>query len=194
MLFVEPVRELASLRLNRTSAAAGVTVSGSDPLRWSAVGDSVDVELALSVVHTNCSELSLVVLRSESTGEETVIRLGLPTRDSLAGHLRVDRMRSSLNPLVFRSTQTAAFRWPATEQLRVRVLVDVSIVEIFVLDTGVAVTTRVYPIATDATSIEVVCCVCVCVFLFCFFFLRVGYVDLCVGLCFRCSPTSIPYL
>lgn len=139
-----PLPELAGLREAELPAHRQPTDSG-----WTApevYGDVLDLELTLGPA---VEVLHLHVRRSPDGAETTVITL-----DRLARELRVDRTASSLDPQVAAGTHGGPV---AADQpmARLRVLLDRSIVEVF-LDDRDALTARVYPTRPDSQHIEVV--------------------------------------
>lgn len=91
---------------------------------------------------------SIGVLRSPDGLEETVVRV-----DPDRGTVTVDRSRSSDDPAVETTDQTAHFE-PTADPVTVRCFVDRSIVEVYA-DGRACLTSRVYPTHADSTGIAI---------------------------------------
>ena len=109
-------------------------------------GDALDLLLTLGA---DRDEVSLRVRRSPGLEEHTTIGV-----DRRSGRVWVDRDHASLDDEVDGGVFTAPVRLP-DGPLEIRVVVDRSIVEVFVTG-GVALTTRIYPTRSDSTGVEVV--------------------------------------
>ncbi|MEO3943177.1 glycoside hydrolase family 32 protein [Paenarthrobacter nicotinovorans] len=135
-----PVPEIDKLRNNHASVPAQVLVGHGTPLDTGVSGNQLDLELELQLAPGG--ELRLGILASPDGAEETVIVLDRPADETLDGTLRLDRTRSSLDPLV--DVEDKSGPLPMAEgRVRLRVLVDRSAVEIFA--NGKPLTARIYP-------------------------------------------------
>jgi beta-fructofuranosidase len=143
-LHVRPLPQLAQLReaelpVERRSTANGWTAAG-------VTGDVLDLELDLG---PRADAIELHVRQSPDRTETTVVAVDRRRRE-----VRLDRRRSSLDPSV--SAGVHGGRLPGDQPVEhVRVLLDRSIVEVFV-DDRVALTARIYPTRSDSDGIEVV--------------------------------------
>jgi beta-fructofuranosidase len=143
-LRLSPIPQLAGLRerqltVERRATADGWLADGVD-------GDALDLELDLGPA---ADRIELRLRRAPQLEEVTTVVI-----DRAAGALWLDRDRASLDREVTggcvggRPSLATAFE-------RVRVLLDRSIVEVF-LDDAVVLTARIYPSCADSTGVEVV--------------------------------------
>jgi beta-fructofuranosidase len=142
-LGVQPAPEVEHLR------AAALPLEArriADGWRWAgAAGDALEIALTLPA---QPGAGGLRVRASADGAERTVI-----TYDRSAGLLTVDREKASLDPAARRGRASAPLDL-AGEDLRLRVWVDRSMVEVYAAD-EICLTTRVYPTRRDATGVEV---------------------------------------
>jgi beta-fructofuranosidase len=141
-LRVAPLPELVGLREDRLEVVPLPTDEGW--LVGGVEGDALDLEVELGAA-PDPVELRL----RRSPGCEEVTRLVLDP----AGEVWLDRDAASLDPTA------AGGRWggrvdPADLRRGIRVLLDRSIVEVFVGD-AIALTARIYPSRYDSTGVEV---------------------------------------
>ncbi len=143
-LHVAPLAELAQLRgreleVAPTTGARGWTAAGIDT-------DVADLELTLGPA----VDLVDVDLRRSPDGQEVTTL----TLDRSRGEVWLDRGRASLDTSA-RGGRYGGPLDPATPIDHVRILLDRSIVEVFI-DDRVALTARIYPTREDSTGLEVV--------------------------------------
>ncbi len=141
---VAPLPELTGLRAVSLTPRRITTMDG-----WLAdgvEGDGLDLELDLGPV---VDRLELRVRRSPELDEVTTIGID---RDD--GRLWLDREQASLDPSA-RGGRLGGAPSTSLPMNHVRVLLDRSIIEVFV-DDEVALTARVYPSRPDSTGVEVV--------------------------------------
>ncbi|MCC5949341.1 MAG: glycoside hydrolase family 32 protein [Nitriliruptoraceae bacterium] len=141
---VAPLPALAGLRDRHLDVEVVPTPDGW--LAGGVVGDVLDLELALGAA---CDTVALRVRRSPGLEEVTII-----TVDREAGQVWLDRDRASLDPTAT-GGHLGGDTGVALPVRRVRVLLDRSLVEVFV-DDEVALTARIYPARDDSTGVEVV--------------------------------------
>jgi beta-fructofuranosidase len=134
-----PAPEVAALRTEHISVvnecspvelAPAVRLDGPS-------GQQLDLEIDLRLPPG--VEADLTVLCSET--ERTVIRVGRTGID--VGHLTLDRAAGSLNPAVRSSGRDGTFPMGIDDLVRLRVLIDHSVLEIFA--NGQPLTARIYP-------------------------------------------------
>jgi beta-fructofuranosidase len=143
-LHVRPLPHLAELR----EAALPVERRPTDE-GWTAPdvrGDVLDLEIDLG---PEADTIDLHVRQSPDRAETTIISVDRPNR-----RLRLDRSRSSLAPDVEAGIHDGELAGDQPVE-HVRVLVDRSIVEVFV-DDRTALTARIYPSRSDSDRIEIV--------------------------------------
>lgn len=138
-LGMRPVEELKQLRYNARSANP-LALSGHAELDI-AGGDTIDIEAAFDV--GAASSVGLEVRRSADGSETTIVGY-----DAQRGELFVDTTNSSRSGLGLKIREAGPLRLEAGEPLRLRVLIDRSVVEVFANDRQ-AITRRIYP---DAAS------------------------------------------
>lgn len=139
-----PLPQLASLREHELAVAPVPTERG-----WIAAGVegvALDLELALGPA---ADRIELRVRCSPHEEEVTTIRMDRPARQ-----LWLDRDRSSLDSSAFGGRYGGKIAGDGSLD-RMRVIVDRSIIEVFVGD-EVALTARIYPTRPDSIGVEVV--------------------------------------
>ncbi|MEU1799476.1 glycoside hydrolase family 32 protein [Streptomyces sp. NPDC019937] len=145
----KPVDSLASLRQKRPATAAGVTVhSTSKPLTGPAArGKALDLEATFSLEDADRFGLKV---RTGAGGEETVIGYDTTTQE-----LYVDRGRSGAGDFnsTFPGVQTAPLK-PKNGQVKLRILVDWSSVEVFGGSGEAVITDQIFP-DPASTGVEV---------------------------------------
>ena len=142
-LRVAPLAELVELRDEPMDVQARPTTRG-----WAAAGitDVADLELTLGPA---VDRIDLELRRSPDGQEVTTLTL-----DRTRGEVWLDRDRASLDASA-RGGRYGGPLDPVTPIDHVRILLDRSIVEVF-LDGRVALTARIYPTREDSTGLEVV--------------------------------------
>lgn len=133
-----PVPELEKLRTGHVSVPGRVLVGGGTPVPTGVSGNQLDLELELQLAPGAVVRLGL--LGSKDGVEETTVELSRGSGGE--GTLRLDRSRSSLDPLVDMEEKSGPVPMP-DGRVHLRVLVDHSAVEIFA--NGKPLTARVYP-------------------------------------------------
>jgi sucrose-6-phosphate hydrolase SacC (GH32 family) len=144
-----PLPELARLRgahfnLKKQRIGDGefVTLAG---VRGSAL------EIRTTFTGRDASRTGFRLRRSDDGQEETILFY-----DWAAGTITVDRSRSSLNPDVARTVDTGPFALRSGEPLEFHILLDHSLLEVFVNGRG-TLTSRIYPIRGDSDGIGLLC-------------------------------------
>jgi beta-fructofuranosidase len=143
-LHVRPLPQLAKLRKAALSVDRRPTAEG-----WTAPdvrGDVLDLEIVLG---PDADTIDLHVRQSPDRAETTVISVDRPNR-----RLWLDRTRSSLAPDVEAGIHDGELAADQPVE-HVRVLLDRSIIEVFV-DDRTALTARIYPSRSDSDRIEIV--------------------------------------
>lgn len=102
------------------------------------------LDLRLKVEPDTEHPVAVTVLRSPDGAEETVV-----TYDPRARHLRLDRSRSSLDPLAARDSQRTHLALGRGEALDLRLLVDGSVLEVYA-NGRACLSSRVYPTRADS--------------------------------------------
>jgi beta-fructofuranosidase len=159
-LFVDPVQELEQLRV-RPRTRFHFTVPAGAPVAIDDVrGDSLEIEIQLRP--ENARRLGLKIRRSPAGEEETVIFC-----DRDAGTLGVDVAKASLDKgIVYRTfcirggenppvtAQIAPFALAEGEELRLRVFLDRSVLEVFA-NRRQCLTQRIYPSRADSLGVAI---------------------------------------
>lgn len=143
-LHVAPHPAITGLRRRAQRVEPRPTATG-----WQAAGiggDVLDLELELG---GSADRIALLVRRSPEAEEVTTIEF-----DRVHHELWLDRERASLDPGP-RGGRVGGSLPSGTPVRQVRVLLDRSIVEVFV-DDRVALTARIYPTRADSTGVAVV--------------------------------------
>jgi beta-fructofuranosidase len=142
---MKPARELAALRGDQVADFAGALRSGEEVRLAADTGPAFDVELELHV--GDDARLELDFYAAPDGSERTALFLDRPTRQ--AG---IDASRSTLATGDV-TDGSAVLPWSVAgdEPVRIRVLVDGSVVEAF-LD-GHPLTTRIYPTRVDSRGL-----------------------------------------
>jgi beta-fructofuranosidase len=145
-LLVEPARELAALRRSRmTAPAADLAVDTAAPLDGIR-GACLEIDARLAAGDARACGLKL--RRSPGREEETVIRY-----DRADATLTIDIAKASLSPRVENlQPETGPLRLTPGEDLRLRVFVDRSIVEVFA-NGRLCLTRRIYPTRPDSLGV-----------------------------------------
>ncbi|KAJ6445399.1 Arabinanase/levansucrase/invertase [Purpureocillium lavendulum] len=130
-LGIRPAKELASLRREKF----GSSLRDLERLR------STNYEIEATFPNITGSEVFTVNVR-QAPGDREVTKVIINLRD---GHITVDRSRSSLGSLGASTPDAGRFALlPGEEELRLRLFVDGSLVEVFANE-RFALTSRVYP-------------------------------------------------
>lgn len=142
-LHVAPLAELSELRagpfeVRPTPSPGGWTAAGLDT-------DVADLEFVLGPAF----ERVHVDLRRSPDGQEVTT----VTLDRGNGEVWLDRDQASLDPAAIGGRYGGVLE-PSTPMERIRILLDRSIVEVFV-DDRVALTARIYPTRDDSTGVAV---------------------------------------
>jgi beta-fructofuranosidase len=135
-LRMQPVKELASLRMNEKEKK-NFTIKAGDWLSLNEFGTEL-MELEITVEAGNAALIGVKVCCSANGKEQTVIYYS-----SEAGQLVVDATKSSLS-FGRRNTEIAPFKLLEKEPLVLRVFVDRSIVEVYSNDRQ-AIARSIYP-------------------------------------------------
>lgn len=137
-LGMRPIEELKSLRYNQRSLEPHALPAGETIELMTAPMNAFDIEATIEPGTSPTIGLK-VCCGSSETGEETVVGY-----DRQAGELFVDTTSSSARGLGLKVREAAPFMLAPGELLKLRVLVDRSVVEIFANDRQ-AITRRIYP-------------------------------------------------
>lgn len=145
---VRPIEEFTGLRGDELSverlATPGGWLTGAELAR---AGNVVDLEVALGPA---AEVVSLRLCRAPDLQEYTTLEV-----DRHRGELWLDRAASSLDPDAGVGRVGGAIHPSPGRELRLRIVIDRSIVEVFV-DDRISLTARIYPTRADSTGIEVV--------------------------------------
>lgn len=156
-LRMAPVEELQALRMNHRHRDAIALAPGADVVLDDVRGDCL--ELALEIQPGDAKQVGVKVRCSPDGEEETPI-----VYDDDAGTLRVELAKSSIDPYLQHlefvmgapnpavTAQIAPFTLADGEPLRLRILLDRSIIEIFANERQ-AVTQRIDPARADSLGI-----------------------------------------
>lgn len=147
-LLIEPVRELAKLRRTQVTAPAMQIAAGTEVCVKAVAGACLEVSADLAPGSSRACGLKL--LCSPGGEEQTVVRY-----DPAAATLTLDVSRSSLSPHVQNALpETGPLALAPGENLRLRVFVDRSIVEVFA-NGRLCLTRRAYPTRADSVGVSV---------------------------------------
>jgi sucrose-6-phosphate hydrolase SacC (GH32 family) len=144
-----PLPELERLRGARFSLAKQRLNSGQDIPLTGVRGKAV--EIGATFARGTGSRTGFRLRRSDDGQEETTLFY-----DWAAGTITVDRSRSSLNPDVARTVDTGPFTLHSGESLQFHILLDHSLLEVFVNGRG-TLTSRIYPTREDSDGIGIFC-------------------------------------
>ncbi|WP_246327156.1 glycoside hydrolase family 32 protein [Burkholderia guangdongensis] len=133
-LTIRPVDEIGALR-GDVAAAATCRVGGAETVAFE--GRHLDIELDVELL--DAKPVGLTLLASPDGLEATRIVYNPNMR-----RLTVERARSSFNPKTERQNQHAHLYLEPGEPLRLRVLLDATVIEVYAND-RVNLTSRVYP-------------------------------------------------
>jgi beta-fructofuranosidase len=144
-LRMRPVTELESLRHSCVRLGATDIPVGEPRLLDDVRGDALELDVLLQPApEGGCG---VAVRRTPDGSEQTLIGY-----DAGSGQLTVDRACASLDPDARSSAHSAPLALEESEPLRLRILVDQSILEVFANDT-VSITTRIYPTQSDSVGV-----------------------------------------
>lgn len=158
-LQIEPVEELARLRLNHRRHENMELVADTEIVLDEVCGDSL--ELSVEILPWDGREFGVIVRRSTDGSEQTVIAY-----DAQSKRIKIDSSKSSLdknirywtlcmgggeNPEVH--VQEAPFELRTGEALKLRIFLDRSILEVFANDRQ-CVTQRIYPTRNDSLRVS----------------------------------------
>lgn len=149
MLAMRPAPEIASLRRERYQLTDINLSDASRELSLKPSGDAL--EIAAEIDPANAEETGVKVRRSPDCEEETTVFY-----DARRKQLGVDRRRSTLGQDGggADNVQEGAFELSPGENLRLRVFVDCSVIEVYANDRA-CITSRVYPDRSDSCGIAV---------------------------------------
>lgn len=143
-----PVPEVRALRREHTAAVPadrGLVLAPAACLVGPS-GDQLDLEIDLRLDEGGAAE---VVVRASDQASDDAERTVLAIRKRADGvDVRLDRSRSSLDQTVRLTERAGQVPVPGDGRVRIRVLLDRSVLEIFV--NGQPLSARVYPTRTDA--------------------------------------------
>jgi beta-fructofuranosidase len=136
-LAIRPVEELKQLRYNeRTLASIGLAAGTAKALAVEG-GNVIDIEAEFDP--GSATRVGLQVSCAADGSEATIVGY-----DAVAGELFVDTTSSSRRDLGLKVREAGPLKLAAGEKLKLRILVDRSVVEVFANDRQ-AITRRIYP-------------------------------------------------
>ena len=145
----QPLPELQRLRGERfrtpKQRIGAETIMPITGIRGSAL------EIRAVFARGSASRTGLRLRRSDDGQEETIVFY-----DWSKQSITVDRSKSSLNPDVARTVDTGPFQVRAGEPLELHVLLDHSMIEVFVNGRG-TLSSRIYPIRHDSDGVALFC-------------------------------------
>jgi beta-fructofuranosidase len=146
-LQMEPVPELVRLRARHHRIFHKKEVTGFVPVP-SIGGSSLEIQLAMDI--GDAREGGISVRRSPDAAEETTISYEASTRQIV-----LNTTRSSLDPAAGGGTYRSPLNLRPGEELRLTVLLDASVVEVFANGRG-CLTGRVYPTRSDSLGLGII--------------------------------------
>ena len=136
-----PARELEALRHDEWRSERQVLAPGCPTIRTTDPRQPLEIEVEFSIV--DADEVGVGLRATADRTEETVIRY-FPAEAAL----RVDRQRSSSYPEAIVGISTVRLLLKPDELLRLRILLDNSVLEVFANE-RVVITERIYPVRPD---------------------------------------------
>jgi len=155
---VEPAGDIASLRYDKKTVKNQKIEQGRDTLLEGIEGNAMEIEAVIGPGGSSMMEIN--VLRSPDSAEYTSVkfyRSGEPynKHGGQRWTVSIDTSRSSLRPEVSHpfpvNTEFLRFN---NEPLKIRLFIDMSIVEIFV-NNQASLAQRVYPLKEESTGVSV---------------------------------------
>ena len=170
VLLIKPAGDIESLRSNHKSIKNLEIIPNKETLLDSIIGNSIEIDLEIDVKKSNMFELR--VLRSKDCDEYTKISFyknrgfrdwekyqgwdvskRLSASDSI---ISIDTSYSSVDSNVLsRPPETAPFYLSENENLKLRIFIDKSVLEVFVNDRQ-CLATRLYPSRKDSLGVSVI--------------------------------------
>ena len=167
-LFQEPAGDIESLRYNRQEVKPMIIPANKEVVLPNIKGDAMEINMEVDA--KNASMFELAILRSPDKEEFTRIvffkdrgfHQGRPYEIPRPSDFRfqhnslisIESSNSSLHPDVrTRAAETASFQLNPDENLKLRVFIDKSVVEVFV-NGKQALAVRVYPSRKDAVGVS----------------------------------------
>jgi beta-fructofuranosidase len=146
MLRMAPPKELETLRYNKRSFTNLTIEADSEIPIKDVTGDSI--ELLLDVNTSNAQQVGVKVCCSPDGREQTLVYY-----DARDKKIKIDTSKSSLGD-GRKSIEAGPFELKANEQLKLRVFIDKSVVEVFANDRQ-AVMRRIYPTQKDSLAVTI---------------------------------------
>jgi beta-fructofuranosidase len=146
MLRMAPPKELETLRYNKRSFTNLTIEADSEMPIKDVTGDSI--ELLLDVNTSNAQQVGVKVCCSPDGREQTLVYY-----DARDKKIKIDTSKSSLGD-GRKSIEAGPFELKANEQLKLRVFIDKSVVEVFANDRQ-AVMRRIYPTQKDSLAVTI---------------------------------------
>ena len=129
-LAMEPVEELAELRFDHRKVDVGEIGTNEERAIPEASGRSIEIDVTIEM--GTAREAGLYVLRSPDGRERTRIAVNNHYHGKMNDSLILDTSQSSLRTdLVGKPPEVAPFRLGEKKQVRLRILIDRSIIEVF---------------------------------------------------------------
>ncbi|MGW3721790.1 GH32 C-terminal domain-containing protein [Streptomyces sp. NPDC005133] len=144
-LGVEPIAEAATLRGKKLAHIRHTSVKEANRRLTGVSGDLLDISAVIEP--RGAQTITLAVRACADRAEETLLSYDTATR-----RFQIDRSRSSLDPDVRKGIHGGSVELDG-EQLRLRVLLDRSMLEAYVNDCN-SLTSRLYPTRQDATGLQ----------------------------------------
>ncbi|MFE9953449.1 GH32 C-terminal domain-containing protein [Streptomyces sp. NPDC005531] len=144
-LGVEPIAEAATLRGKKVAHIRHTSVKEANRRLTGVSGDLLDISAVIEP--RGAQTITLAVRACADRAEETLLSYDTATR-----RFQIDRSRSSLDPDVRKGIHGGSVELDG-EQLRLRVLLDRSMLEAYVNDCN-SLTSRLYPTRQDATGLQ----------------------------------------
>lgn len=145
-LRMRPVEELKQLRYNERQHSQLWVAANRETLLPNVQGNGLDLELVLEPFGATRCGVKLCCAPDGS--EETVVGY-----DRVAQKLFIDTQRSSSQGMGLKTIEAGPFQLGGTELLRLRILIDKSVVEVFANDRQ-AVLRRIYPSSAASNQIK----------------------------------------
>lgn len=139
---VAPIRQVESLRKELVLDAENITLEELGEMLKNVDGDALDIEVVFEKNEAN--EYGLLIRATQDLVEKTEVYY-----DNEKQGLYVNRLNSSLDST---SKDITGNKYSFTEDMSLRILLDRSLVEIYVNNER-SLTTRIYPTLEDATKI-----------------------------------------
>lgn len=129
-LAMEPVEELQALRFDHHRIDVGTLDANEERVLEGVSGKSIEIDITIDM--GTAREAGLYVLRSPDGVEQTRISINNHDHGKMNDSLIIDASRSSLRTdLMGKPPEVAPFRLGEKKRVRLRILIDRSIIEVF---------------------------------------------------------------